>query len=142
MISITKEEGDKILEEFLVEATKQNGSSECAQQSFALMNDNADCHLLLTIILKKMIRESESEPAHILELESSILSALTTVFTTVDDSDIPSDLKGIFEGKSEEDIFDNVVNDKSINFAVQAFVGSFLFFKKFEEKYSEIVKAL
>ena len=80
-------------------------------------------------------------PQEISDFESLILSALSTIYTTCDKSDVPHQFKDLFNGTDEE-VINKVNRDRKINFAVQNFVSAFYHYNNFENKYPEISKML
>lgn len=141
MIGINKEDGDKILEEFLIEISKKNGSKRCAEESFKIMDNFADAQLVIsTIIIKSMI-EQNMIPDHTINFEIQITSALATIFSTADKEDIPIQLQGIFSG-SDEEIIEKVRNSRKLEFAIKQFVSAYYQYDFFESKYPEISKML
>jgi hypothetical protein len=53
---IDKENGDKMLLDFLLEISKINGSKRCAEESIKVMDNFADSQLLLSIILMQSLK--------------------------------------------------------------------------------------
>jgi hypothetical protein len=141
MIGISKEDGDKILEEFLIEVSKINGSKRCAEESFKIMDNFSDSQLIISILMINAMRQQGNIPAHITDFERQIISALTTMFSCADKEDIPIQLQGIFDGTDDE-ILKKVVKSNKLNYAVQQFVSAYYFFDLFESKYPEISKML
>ena len=141
MIGISKEEGDKILEEFLIEISKINGSKRCAEESFKIMDNFSDSQLIISILMINSMKQQGMIPAHITDFETQILSAIATMFSTADKEDIPIQLQGIFQG-SEEEIIEKVGKSRKLYFAVQQFVSAYYHFDLFESKYPEISKML
>ncbi len=141
MIGISKEEGDKILEEFLIQVSKKNGSKRCAEESFKIMDNFSDSQLIISILMISSMKQQGMIPAHITDFERQIISALTTMFSCADKEDIPIQLQGIFHG-TEDEIVKKVMRSNKINFAVQQFVSAYYHFDLFESKYPEISKML
>jgi hypothetical protein len=141
IIGINKDEGDKILENFLIEATKENGSKACAEESYKILENFQDSQLILGIILSEIMRDKKQISKKIIDFEVRILSAITTIFSECDKSDIPLEFGNLFSG-TEQEILDKVSVNAKIIFAVQAFVTAFYNFREFERKYPEITKML
>ncbi len=141
MIGISKEDGDKILEEFLINISKTNGTKRCAEESFKIMDDFADAQLVISIIMINSMTQQGMIPEHITDFEIQIISALATMFSTADKEDIPIQLQGIFEGTDDE-IIEKVGKSRKLYFAVQQFVSAYYHYDLFESKYPEISKML
>ena len=58
MIQISKEDGDRILENFLISASKENGSVECAKESIEIMNEFDDSNLIVHTLISNSIRNN------------------------------------------------------------------------------------
>jgi hypothetical protein len=141
MIGISKEDGDKILEEFLIQVSKKNGSKRCAEESFKIMDNFSDSQLIISFLMINSMKQQGMIPTHITDFERQIISALTTMFSSADKEDIPIQLQGVFDG-TEDEIVKNVMRSNKINFAVQQFVSAYYHFDLFESKYPEISKML
>jgi hypothetical protein len=141
MIGINKEDGDKILEEFLINISKTNGTKRCAEESFKIMDNFADAQLVISIIMINSMMQQGMIPNHITDFETKIVSALATMFSTADKEDIPIQLQGIFDGTDDE-IIEKVRSSRKLYFAVQQFVSAYYHYDLFESKYPEISKML
>jgi hypothetical protein len=141
IIGISKENGDRILENFLIGASKENGSVECAKESIEIMDKFDDSQLIVSLLVSNSIRSLGQIPERVIDFEIEVLSALTTMFTTCDEVDIPAEFEDLFLG-TEDEVLDKVGENKKINFAVQAFVNAFYTFDRFEKKYPQITKML
>ncbi len=141
MAILDKEDGDKMLLDFLLEITKNNGTKRCAEESIKIMDNFPDSQLLLSIILVQSLRGQKLIPEHVLDFEIQIISALSTIFTTCEVADIPIPLREIFEGTDEE-VIEKVNKSRKINFAIQQFVNGYYQYDLFENKYPEINKML
>jgi hypothetical protein len=137
MMGMSKEDGDRLLEDFLLNASKSNGTKECAEESYRLMENEADSQL----IISESLRRARKVPKDFAVFETNILSAIASMYTTCDKTDIPFQFKDLFFG-TEEEIVNKVGKDKKLNFAVKNFVMSFYHFEDFETKYPEITKML
>lgn len=141
MIGLNKDDGDKILTEFLVQATKDNGSTRCAEESLKIMDDFNDSQMVISIILVKSMMQQGMIPKHVTDFETQIVSALSTMFSTCDTSEIPIQLQDLFEG-TEDEIVERVSKSRKMFFAVQQFVNAYYHYDLFENKYPEISKML
>ena len=141
IIGISKEDGDRILENFLIGASKDNGSVECAKESIEIMDRFEDSQLIVSLIVSNSMRKSGQIPERVIDFEVEILSALTTMFNTCDEPKIPVEFGKLFSG-TEEEVLDKVGANKKVHFAVQAFVNAFYTFDNFEKQYPEITKML
>lgn len=141
IVGINKEDGDRILEDFLVRATKENGSVECAKESIKIMDEFETSQLIISLIISNSIRKTGKIPERVINFEIEILSALTTMFNTCDEPEIPIEFGKLFSG-TEDEVLDKVGSNKKIHFAVQSFVNAFYTFAKFEKQYPEISKML
>jgi hypothetical protein len=141
MIGINKEDGDKILEEFLIHISKNNGTKRCAEESFKLMDNFPDSQLVISIIMINSMKQQGIIPEHVIDFERQIISALATIFSDVEKQFIPIQLQGIFDG-TEEEIAEKVTNSKKLHFAVEQFVNAYYQYDLFESKYPEISKML
>lgn len=141
IIGISKEDGDRILENFLIGASKDNGSVECAKESIKIMDRFDDSQLIVSLIISNSMRKSGQIPERVINFEVEILYALTTMFSTCNKPEIPVELEDLFSG-TEEEVLDKVGANKKLYFAVQAFVNAFYQFDNFEKQYPEITKML
>lgn len=141
MIGINKDDGDKILTEFLVQATKDNGSSRCAEESLKIMDNFNDSQMVISIILVNSMMQQGMIPEHVTNFETQIVSALSTMFSTCDKSEIPIQLQDLYEG-DEDEIVERVSRSRKMFFAVQQFVNAYYHYDLFENKYPEISKML
>lgn len=141
MLGISKEDGDRILEDFLLDASRRNGTKECAEESYRLMEDMSDSQLVISIIISESLKKAGNIPEDIGVFETNILSALATMYTTCDKSEVPFQFKNLFFG-TEDEIVNKVGKNKQLNFAVRNFVIAFYHFESFESKYPEITKML
>lgn len=141
MIGISKDDGDKILTEFLVQATKENGTKRCAEESLKIMDDFNDSQILVSILLINSMMQQNMIPEHVIDFEIKIISALSTMFTTCDKSEIPTQLKDLFEG-TEDEIIDRISRSRKMRFAIQQFVNAYYQYEIFENKYPQISKIL
>jgi hypothetical protein len=141
MISINKEDGDKILEEFLINISKTNGTKRCAEESFKIMDNFADAQLVISIIIINSMRQQGIIPKHVTNFERQIISALATVFSDAEKEYVPIQLQEIFQG-TEEELIEKVKNSKKFNFAVGQFVNAYYQYDLFESKYPEISKMI
>jgi hypothetical protein len=141
MAILDKEDGDKMLLDFLLEITKNNGTKRCAEESIKIMDNFPDSQLLLSIILVQSLRGQKLIPEYVLDFETQIISALSTIFTTCEVADIPIPLREIFEGTDEE-VIEKVNKSRKINYAIQQFVNGYYQYDLFENKYPEINKML
>ena len=141
MIGISKEDGDKILEEFLIHVSKTNGTKRCAEESFKIMDNFADSQLIISIIMINSMGKQGMIPEHVTDFERQIVSALSTMFSIAEKEDVPIQLQGIFEG-SDEEIIEKVRGSRKLYFAVQQFVSAYYTYDLFESKYPEISKSL
>jgi hypothetical protein len=140
-MSMSKEDGDRLLEDFLLNASKSNGTKECAEESYKLLENEADSQLVISLIISESLRRARKVPKEVAVFETNILSALATMYTTCDKTDIPFQFKDLFSG-TDDDIINKVGKDKRLNFAVKNFVMAFYHFEDFERKYPEITKML
>jgi hypothetical protein len=141
MISINKEDGDKILEEFLINISKTNGTKRCAEESFKIMDNFADAQLVISIIIINSMRQQGIIPKHVTNFERQIISALATVFSDAEKEYVPIQLQEIFQG-TEEELIEKVRSSKKFNFAVGQFVNAYYQYDFFESKYPEISKMI
>ena len=138
---LDKEEGDKMVLEFLLEISKNNGTKRCAEESIKLMDNFADSQFLLSIILMLSLRNQNLIPNHVIDFERQVVSALSTIFTTCEVEDIPIPLREMFEG-TDEQVVEKVGKSRKMSFAIQQFVNSYYQYDLFENKYPEINKTL
>ena len=141
MISINKEDGDKILEEFLIDISKKNGTKRCAEESFKIMYNFPDAQLFISIIMINSMKQQGIIPEHVTDFERQIISALATVFSDAEKEYIPIQLQEIFQG-TEEELIEKVKNSKKLHFAVGQFVNAYYQYDLFESKYPEISKMI
>lgn len=141
MLKINQEDSDRLLEQFLIEITEKNGTKRCAEECYKILEDSMDSNYVTTIMLTNSLYNNNSIPKHVLKFESEILSALTTIFSSIDKKQIPIQFYDLFEG-SEEEIIEKTKNNKKLNFAIQRFVSSYFIHDFFESKYPEISKYL
>jgi hypothetical protein len=141
MIGINKEDGDKILEEFLIQISKSNGTKRCAEESFKIMDNFPDAQLVISIIMINSMRQQGMIPEHVTDFERQIISALATIFSDAEKEHIPIQLQGIFQG-TEEEVIEKVRGSKKLRFAVEQFVSAYYQYDLFESKYPEISKMI
>lgn len=141
IIGITKEQGDELLTDFLVNIAKDNGSKRCAEESLKIMDEFNDSQLVISFIITDSMREQGLIPEHVNIFEAQIVSALSTMFTTCDKSDVPIPLQELFEG-SDEEVIERVGSNRKMFFAIQQFVNAYYTYDMFESKYPEISKML
>lgn len=139
--AISKEDADRILEDFLLDASKRLGTKECAQESYRLMENELDSQLVISIIISESLRRARKVPKDVGVFETNILSAIATMYTTCDENEVPFQFKDLFFGTDEE-VINKVGKDKKLNFAIKHFVMAFYHFEDFETKYPEITKML
>jgi hypothetical protein len=140
---ISKEEGDKLLEDFLIDVTNRNGSKRCAEESYKILEDPLDCQLVMTVLFKTIFDKKKLTPKNVKEFENGILSALTTMMCCCDSEDLPKPLTPFFEdAKNDEEVFERVKNSKKLMYAVSEFAIAFMQYDYFESKYPEISKSL
>jgi hypothetical protein len=138
---LNKEDGDKMLLDFLLHISKDNGTKRCTEESIKIMEDFQDSQFLLSIILIKSLKSQNLTPPYVNDFETKIASALATIFTTCEKEDVPVALQELFEGNDDE-VFKKVNNSRKINFAIQQFVSAYYQYDFFENKYPEINKML
>jgi hypothetical protein len=138
---ISKEDGDRILENFLVGASKENGSVKCAEESIKILDEFCDSKLIIYVLIKESLRRTGQIKEVVACFEASMLSAITTIYNNCDREDIPIQFEDLFHG-TENEVLEKVRKNKKINFAVEAFVNAFYTFDEFEKKYPEITKML
>jgi hypothetical protein len=141
IIGITKEDGDRMLTDFLVKIAKIDGTKECAEESFQIMDDFNDSQLIVSIIVADAFKQKGHIPEKIGVFQNNILSALATMFVTCDKEEVPKEFGDLFLG-SDEEVLEKVNLNKKINFAVEQFVSAFYHFETFEKKYPVISKLL
>lgn len=138
---VNKEEGDRIILDYLVFLTKKNDRKESAEESIKIMENLSDSQFLLSLILIDGLTKSGLMPQQAIDLEVNILSALSSMFTTCNSEDIPEVFRKTFSGTDDE-VIENVRNNKKLMFAVRSFVGSYYTYDAFEKKYPEISKSI
>jgi hypothetical protein len=142
MITIlNKEDGDEILLDFLLQLVKKNDSKRCAEESIKIMENFPESQFLLSIIVSNSLREKGFIPNQVIEFETQIISALSTIFTTCEAEDVPLPLRDLFEG-TDEQVIEKVRRNRKMYFAVQQFVDAYYQYDLFENKYPEINKTL
>jgi hypothetical protein len=140
-IGITKDDGDRLLENFLIGASKANGSIECAEESIKIMDRFEDSQLIVSVVITNAMRNAGEVYKDVIDFEVEILSAITTMYSTCTEDEIPVQFGSLFSG-TEDEILDKVGRNKKIHFAVRAFVEAFYTFDNFEKQYPEITKML
>ena len=138
---IDKENGDKMLLDFLLEVSKNNGTKRCAEESIKVMDNFVDSQFLLSIVFMLSLKGRNLIPQHVLDFERQTISALSTMFTTCDVEDIPIPLREMFEGTDDE-VIEKVGKSHKMYFAIQQFVNAYYQYDLFENKYPEINKML
>ena len=141
MVGISKDDGDRIITEFLVQATKKNGTKRCAEESLKIMENFNDSQILVSVLLTNSMLQQGMIPEHVIDFETRIISAISTMFTTCDKSDVPIQLQDLFEGTDDE-IIDKISRSRKMQFAIQQFVSAYYTYEIFENKYPEISKML
>lgn len=141
ILGINKEDGDRMLTDFLVDFCKKNGTKKCAEEAYKIMEDFQDSQLLITFLLNASIRGGGQIPEEIADFETKIISAFASIFNSCEEEDVPKQFGDLFFG-SEDDVFDKLIRDKKIKYATQQFVTAFYTFRDFEARNPEISKML
>ncbi len=141
IIGVTKEDGDRMLTDFLVKIAKIDGTKECAEESFEIMDDFNDSQLVVSIIVSDTLKGTGHTSQEVVNFHNNILSALATMYVTCHKDEVPKEFGDLFLG-TEDEIVEKVNLNRKINFAVGHFVSAFLDFERFEKKYPVISKLL
>lgn len=141
MVHISKDDGDRILENFLISVSKENGSVECAKESIEIMSEFEDSYLIVHTLVSSSMRNKSQMSDEVINFEVDILSAITTMYSNCNESDVPVQFDNLFSG-DEDEVLNKVGRNKKIHFAVRAFIDAFYTFDRFEKKYPEITKML
>lgn len=132
---------DNILTDIMLQISKTNTSTECAEECFEILNDEISSQLLLGVCMTNSAESQGLKPNEVSFFESQILSALSSVYFNCEESLIPFQLKDFFIGDFKE-VSDKVNDSKKFQFAISQFVSAFLAYDNFEQKYPEISKVI
>ena len=92
---------ENILEEFLIEITKKNGTKRCAEESFRLLENKHHSELLKFIIASKFLHSKKLIPEHIKDFEQDIINLFINIYKT-NENILPIQFLRIFESENLE----------------------------------------
>lgn len=147
MVGISKDDAERLMEEFLVNASTVDDSREFAMESMNILNDKDLKQVLLGSIIVKL---KDSIDDKRLNDEKDMRTFMTNIVNAMmigctekqlkkcaSNFKIPNNLKNCFSEYVEDD-WDN----PKLQFAFDQFVSAFTAFELFEKKYPKIVKII
>jgi hypothetical protein len=147
MVGISKDDAERLMEEFLVNASTVDDSREFAMESMNILNDKDLKQVLLGSIIVKL---KDSIDDKRLNDEKDMRIFMTNIVNAMmigcaekqlkrcaSNNKIPNNLKNCFSEYVEDD-WDN----PKLQFAFDQFVSAFTAFELFEKKYPKIVKII
>ena len=147
MMNVSKEEAEKLIEEFLISSTNIDDSQEFAVESMNILNDDFFKQILFGSICIKMLDSVDDERFKNSKNMRLFINNVTNAMITGATEEqlkmcspnhvIPTNLKNCFSEK----VTDDWKNPK-LKFAFDQFVQAFISFEFFEKKYPKIVKII
>jgi hypothetical protein len=147
MVKITKEDSDRIVEEFLISGAKIDNSKEFAIESMSILNDDLFKQLLYGSLFIKIVDSLNNEQSNDYKNMRLFINNITNAMITGATEEqlkvcspnhvIPFNLTNSFSEK----VTDDWKNPK-LKFAFDQFVQSFVAFEVFEKKYPKIAKII
>lgn len=147
MVGISKDDAERLMEEFLVNASNVDNSREFAMESMNILNDKDLKQVLLgSIIVKlkdsiddKRLNDEKDMRIFMTNIVNAMMIGCTEkqLKRCASNNKIPNNLKNCFSEYVEND-WDN----PKLQFAFDQFVSAFTAFELFEKKYPKIVKII
>jgi len=147
MVGISKDDAERLMEEFLVNASTVDNSREFAMESMNILNDKDLKQVLLgSIIVKlkdsiddKRLNDEKDMRIFMTNIVNAMMIGCTEkqLKRCASNNKIPNNLKNCFSEYVEND-WDN----PKLQFAFDQFVSAFTAFELFEKKYPKIVKII
>lgn len=147
MVGISKDDAERLMEEFLVNASTVDDSREFAMESMNILNDKDLKQVLLgSIIVKlkdsiddKRLNDEKDMRIFMTNIVNAMMIGCTEkkLKRCASNNKIPNNLKNCFSEYVEDD-WDN----PKLQFAFDQFVSAFTAFELFEKKYPKIVKII
>ncbi len=139
MIAISKDDSERVVEQFLISLSKENGSQKLAVESMNVLNDKLHKAILLGSLLRTYKDSLKDIDNGEFQMRVCIMSALNCIFDEdCDLEEMPPKFAGLFA--SEDD--DLAWNNPKLQFAVDQFVSAFYTYELFENKYPNIADGL
>ena len=147
MVGISKDDAEKLMEEFLINGSNVDDSTEFALESMDILNDRNFKQVLLgTLIIKikdsiddKRLNEEKDMRLFMTNITNAMVIGCTEkqLKRCSVNNVIPTRLKNSFS----EYVSDDWDNPK-LQFAFDQFVSAFVAYEEFEKKYPKIVKII
>jgi hypothetical protein len=133
------EDKQLMLINFLVKQKKTD--KKFAEESFNVINDTKDTNMAISIIMFNFLMQKDFFCNETIMFQNQISIALNSVFSSIDQSLIPTQFQELFKLNQEKNA-ENILNNKKLNFAVHQFVSAYLEYDIFEKKYPKLINKL
>ena len=147
MVGISKDDAEKLMEEFLINGSNVDDSSEFAMESMDILNDKNFKQVLLgTLIIKikdsiddKRLKDEKDMRFFMTNITNAMVLGCTDkqLKRCSVNNAIPINLT-----KSFSEYVSNDWDNPKLQFAFDQFVSAFTAFEQFEKKYPKIVKII
>ena len=122
MILISKDDSERLIEEFVVKLSKHNNSTELATQSMNILNDETYKKILLGCLLIDYRDKFKDVDDGEYDMRVAMFSAVNCIYDEDCDDDIMlPKFKGLFSSENEELSW----NNPKLQFAFSQFVSAF-----------------
>ena len=139
MILISKDDSERLIEEFVVKLSKHNDSTDLATQSMNILNDETYKKILLGCLLIDYRDKFKDVDDGEYDMRVAMFSAVNCIFDEdCDDNLMLPKFKGLFSSENEELSW----NNPKLQFAFSQFVSAFYSYEIFEQKYPLITEGL
>jgi hypothetical protein len=139
MILISKDDSERIVEQFVVKLCENNNSTELATESMDILNDEIYKKVLLGSLLRSYKDEFKDVDNGEFDMRVKLMSGVSCVFDEdCHEEDMIPKFKGLFHSENT----DAVWNNPKLQFAFDQFVSAFYTYELFEKKYPKISKNL
>lgn len=147
MVGISKEDSERLMEEFLINASIKDDSSEFAVESMDILNDRNFRQVLLGSLIigvkdsidDKQLNEEKDMRFFMINVVNAMMIGCTEkqLKACTRNNKIPTNLKNCFSEYVKDD-YDN----PKLQFAFDQFASAFRAFELFEKKYPKIAKII
>lgn len=139
MILISKDDSERLVEQFVVKLCEHNTSIELASESMNILNDNVHNKILLGSLLRAYKDQFKDVDNGEYNMRVSVMSAVNCIYDEdYEDDDMPPKFKGLFNSENT----DLAWNNPKLQFAFDQFVSAFYSYELFEKKYPLISEGL
>lgn len=139
MISISKDDSERLVEQFVVKLCEHNTSTELATESMDILNDKTFKTILLSCLLRNYKDKFKNVDNGEFDMRLSMFGAVNAVYDEdCDEEDMPPKFKGLFNSENSELSW----NNPKLQFAFDQFVSAFYGYELFEKRYPLITNGL